>query len=128
MAQNGETPVSDSDEVLGDDADFEKITEEFDAHRQAIYERVCDYMDETDIEPDYVVQLLIDMLVRMRMTAYGLGVENPSAHGLKLDLDPLQKEVSKLVRQSKKAAEDYIAQVKIARAEAEAEEDGEGPG
>ena len=63
------------------------------------------------------------------MTGYGLAVESPSAAGLKLDLDRLQKEVSELVRNAKKGAEEYIAQVKeaIAQAEAEKGDEGESP-
>jgi len=66
----------------------------------------------------------------MRMTAYGLGVENPSVAGLKIDLDRLRDEVGVFLREAKKGAQEYIAQVKDmrARADSETEEDDEKSG
>jgi hypothetical protein len=69
---------------------------------------------------------LIDAMIRMRMTAYGLGVESPSVAGLKLDLDRLRNEVGEFVREAKKGAEEYIGHVKEARAEADAKLAAEG--
>jgi hypothetical protein len=118
--------MPESDDVRDE---MDEFTEEFERHRHAIYDRVSDYMDEVDIDPTYVAHILVDMTIGMRMTGYGLGVESPSAAGLKLDLDRLQKEVSESVRNAKKGAEEYIAQVKeaIAQAEAEKGDEGESP-
>ena len=47
-------------------------------------------------------------------------VESPSAAGLKLDLDRLNKELGEFVREAKKGAEEYIGHVKEMRAEIDA--------
>jgi hypothetical protein len=117
--------MSDSDDVFGEDPGFEQFADEFDRRRKALFERLEEYMDEEDLDDDYMGQLLLDALVRLRMAAYGTGVERPSVAGLKLDLDRLQKQVVEVLREAKKDAEQYIATVKEARAAAEAEEDEE---
>jgi hypothetical protein len=119
-------PMSDSDDLFGDDPAMEEFAEEFERHRNAIYGRLSDYMDAAEIDEAYVAQLLIDAMIRMRMTAYGLGVESPSVAGLKLDLDRLRNEVNEFVREAKKGAEEYIGHVKEARAEADAKLAAEG--
>jgi hypothetical protein len=118
--------MPDSDDVFEDDSASDEFVEDFERHRDAIYELICDYMDDADITEAYVAQLLIDATIRMRMTAYGLGVESPSVAGLKLDLDRLRDEVGVFLREAKKGAEEYIAHVKDmrARADLEAEEEG----
>jgi hypothetical protein len=117
--------MSDSDDLLGDDPALDEFVQDFERHRDAIYARICDYMDEVEINEAYVAQLLIDAMIRMRMTAYGLGVESPSVAGLKLDLDRLRDQVGVFLREAKKGAEEYIGHVKDMRAEADAEEDEE---
>jgi hypothetical protein len=115
--------MPESDDVRDDEMD--EFTAEFERHRHAIYDLISDYMDEVDIDPAYVAHILVDMMIGMRMTGYGLAVESPSAAGLKLDLDRLQKEVSELVRNAKRGAEEYIVHVREARAAADAEEGGD---
>jgi ribosomal protein L7/L12 len=66
-------------------------------------------------------------MIRMRMTAYGMGVESPSVAGLKLDLDRLRDELGVFLREAKKGAEEYIGVVKEMRAKVDAEEDDEKP-
>jgi hypothetical protein len=113
--------MSDSDDVPDGDPAMDQFAEEFERHRDALYEHIVDFMEEEDISEDYVAQLLADAMIRMRMTAYGLGVENPSVAGLKLDLDRLQKELGEFLREAKKGAEEYIGHVKELRAAAAAE-------
>jgi hypothetical protein len=121
--------MPDSDDVSENDSAADAFVEDFERHRDAIYELVCDYMDDVEIGESYVAQLLIDAMIRMRMTAYGMGVESPSVAGLKLDLDRLRDEVGVFLREAKKGAEEYITLVKDMRADAEAaleaEENGE---
>jgi hypothetical protein len=118
--------MSDSDDLFGGDPAIEEFAEELERHRDAIFERIYDYMEEMDIGESYVAQLLIDAMIRMRITAYGLGVESPSVAGLKLDLDRLRNEVNEFLREAKKGAEEYIGHVKEARAEADAKLAAEG--
>ena len=113
--------MSKSDDLSGDDPAIEEFAQEFERHRGVLYERIRDFMDEEEIDESYLVPLLVDAAVRLRMTAYGLDVESPSVAGLKLDLDRLKTEVNEFLREAKKSAEEYIAQVKEARAEADAD-------
>ena len=122
--------MPDSDDVFEDDSASDEFVEDFERHRDAIYERLLDYMDEAEIGEAYVAQLLIDAMIRMRMTAYGLGVESPSVAGIKMDLDRLKDEVSVFLREAKKGADEYIRHVKDLRAEVDAkmeDEEEEGP-
>jgi hypothetical protein len=118
--------MSDSDDVFGEDPGFEQFADEFDRRRKALFERLEEYMDEEDLDDDYMGQLLLDALVRLRMAAYGTGVERPSVAGLKLDLDRLRNEVNVFLREAKKGAEEYIGHVKDMRAEADAKFEAEG--
>src|ERR1700726_1256073 len=121
MVRNGDKmPMSGSDDLSGDDPEGDKFVEEFERHRDALYDHICDFMEEAEISESYVAQLLVDAMIRMRMTAYGMGVESPSVAGLKLDLDRLRDEVGVFLREAKKGAEEYIALVKDMRADAEA--------
>jgi hypothetical protein len=122
--------MSDSGDLFDDDPSMDEFAADVERHRDAIHEMICDYMDEAEITEAYVAQLLIDAMIRMRMTAYGLGVENPSVAGLKIDLDRLRDEVGVFLREAKKGAQEYIAQVKDmrARADSETEEDDEKSG
>jgi hypothetical protein len=118
--------MSDPDDVPDDDA-MDQFAEEFERHRDALHEHICDFMEEAEISEAYVAQLLADAMIRMRMTAYGLEVESPSVAGLKLDLDRLQKELGEFLREAKKGAEEYIGHVKEMRAAVDAKlEDEEG--
>jgi hypothetical protein len=109
--------MSDSDDLSGEDPEIDEFVEDFERHRNAIYESILDYMEEVEINEAYVAQLLCDAMIRMRMTAYGLGVESPSVAGLKMDLDRLKDEVNVFLREAKKGAEEYIAHVKELRQE-----------
>jgi hypothetical protein len=113
--------MSEPDDFPEDDAAMDQFVEDFERHRDAIYELICDYMEDADVNEGYVAPLLADAAIRMRMTAYGLGVENPSVAGLKLDLDRLRNELNEFLREAKKGAEEFIGRVKELRAAADAE-------
>ena len=117
--------MPDSNDLFGDDPAMDEFAEELERHRQAIFERIYDYMEEVEISESYVAQLLMDAMIRMRMTAYAMGVESPSVAGLKIDLDRLGGEVGEFLREAKKGAEEYIVHVKEMRAEVDAEEEPE---
>jgi hypothetical protein len=118
-------PMSGSDDLSGDYPEGDKFVEEFERHRDALYDHICDFMEEAEISEAYVAQLLADAMIRMRMTAYGMGVESPSVAGLKLDLDRLRDELGVFLREAKKGAEEYIGVVKEMRAEVDAEDEDE---
>ena len=114
--------MPDSDDSFSDDPEFKKFADEFERHREALYQLVSDYMDEEGVSETFAAQLLLDATVHMRMAAYGTVVEHPSVNGLKLDLDRLRQEVEQFVREAKKGAEEYIREVKSLREEIEREE------
>ena len=113
--------MSDPDDLPGDDPETDKFVEEFERHRDALCDHICGFMEEAEINEAYVAQLLADAMIRMRMTAYGMGVESPSVAGLKLDLDRLRDELGVFLREAKKGAEEYIGLVKKMRAEVDEE-------
>jgi hypothetical protein len=114
--------MSDTDDLFGEDPAVDEFVGEFERHRDALYEHICDFMEEEELSEGYTSQLLVDAMVKMRMTAYGIEVEKPSVAGIKMDLDRLRDKLGVLLREAKKGAEEYIGHVKEMRAEIEAEE------
>jgi hypothetical protein len=100
--------MTDSDDQSEKDPEFDQFAEDYEGHRAALFDLVSDYMDKHDLEEGYVAQLLLDLTLNMRMAAYAMGVESPSAAGLRLDLDRWQREVVGFVREAQKDAESYI--------------------
>jgi hypothetical protein len=121
--------MSDTDDLLPDDPEeFKKFADDFESRREAFYQHVLDFMDQEEIDEAYMAHLLFDAAISMRMTAYGMGVENPSVAGLKIDLDRVAREVGEMLRETKKGAEEYIRTVKQERERAAAEGEGEAEG
>jgi hypothetical protein len=110
----------DEDDVVGEDAE---PGNDFERHREDLYGRITQFMEEEDISEAAASYLLLDAALTMRMTAYGIGVENPSVAGLKLDLDRLQREVADFIRLAKKGAEEFIRKAKEMRATIEEEDE-----
>jgi hypothetical protein len=108
------------DEPFGDDPELEKFADDFERHHQVIYDYLSDFMDEHEVDQLYVAEILMDIVLGLRMTAYGVTVENPSVAGLKLELDRLGRDLDDMVREAKKGAEGFIRETKALRAEAEA--------
>jgi hypothetical protein len=117
--------VPEPEDVLNEDPEVDEFAVEVERHRDALFDYLLDYIEDEEISEAYMAPLLLDLMVRMRMTAYGFGVESPSVAGLKLDLDRLQKEVGEFLREAKKGAEEYIVHIKDMRAEAAAADDGD---
>ena len=66
--------------------------------------------------------MLLNLAVNMRMVAYAMETEKPSAAGLKLDLDRMRATWSRLrARRRRRAPRRFIASAKTAIAEAEKE-------
>ena len=114
--------MSDSDDPFGEvPEDMRQFADDLERHRQELHERICDYMNEEEIDENYVAHLLLESAVNLRMSAYGVYVENPSVAGLKIDLDRMGRELDEMLRAAKKGAEEYIRLVKEERAKLEAE-------
>ncbi|MBN8997825.1 MAG: hypothetical protein J0H54_00125 [Rhizobiales bacterium] len=97
------------------DEGYDEIEAEYDAHREALFELVSGYAEEHDLDDALLTGLLLDLSVSTRMLLYAYGTEKPSAGGLKLELDRFLKDVGDHVREVKKAAEDFIADIKADR-------------
>ena len=112
----------DSDDLFGEEPeDMKQFADDLERHRQELHERICDYMNEEEIDENYVAHLLLESAINLRMSAYGVYVENPSVAGLKIDLDRMGRELDEMLRAAKKGAEEYIRLVKEERAKLEAE-------
>ncbi len=95
-----------------DDAEFEAFAEEYEEHRGALFEIISDYADEQELDDGLLVALLLDLAVTARMIAYADTVEKPSASGLRLELDRFLKDAGDHVREVKKGAEEFIADLR----------------
>jgi hypothetical protein len=95
----------------------EAAVEEYERLHEALLEQLEEFMDVEGVDEDLVTELLVDAALHLRMTAYGMDTEQPSAAGLKLDLDHFGHEIEDLINDAKKGAEGYIEQVKKLRAE-----------
>ena len=106
-----------SDEPLDDDEAYD----EFNRLQMALLERIEEFIEDEDVGDADVADLLMSCAVHLRMVAYGINVEKPSAGGLKLDLDRFRQDIEALIRDAKKGADDFIVQAKEARAKAGSE-------
>jgi hypothetical protein len=114
-----------SDDDRPDDPDVKEFMDEVEQHSSAIYELVSDYMDDLEVPEAIISHVLLSMAFNMRMVAYVMDTEKPSAGGLKLDLDRMRNEIEQILRESKKGAEVFIKSAKTAIAEAEKENEAE---
>ncbi len=112
-----------SDDGRSVDPDVQEFMDEVEQHSQAIYEMVSDYMDDLEIPEAIISHVLLNLAFNMRMVAYVIDTEKPSAGGLKLDLDRMRNEIEQIIRESKKGAEAFVKSAKTAIAEAEKESD-----
>jgi hypothetical protein len=112
-----------TEDLFGDDAELAEAAEEYEDHCMALFDLVSEHVEKEEIDALVAVHMLAEVTLRLRMVAYGIGVERPSAGGLKLDLDRFGQELDQLIRHTKKGADEFIASVKAAREAAEREED-----
>jgi hypothetical protein len=114
-----------SDNGRSNDPDVQEFMDEVEEHSRAIYEMVSDYMDDLEVPEAIISHVLLNLAFNMRMVAYVIDTEKPSAGGLKLDLDRMRNEIEQILRESKKGAEAFIKSAKTAIAEAEKEAEAE---
>lgn len=98
-----------------DDQEFDAFAEEYEEHREALFDLISDYADEHQVDDALLMGLLLDLTITTRMMLYANGTEKPSASGLRLDLDRLLKDVGDHLREIKKDAEGFISEVKSQR-------------
>ncbi len=115
--------MSSSDDLFGGDRDLEAFAEEMDRHGHEIHEFVTTYLDEHDISEGVASHMMLSLAINLRMLAYGLETAKPSASGLKIDLDRFGREIEEVIRDTKKHAEEFIAEIKAALADGAEDED-----
>jgi hypothetical protein len=97
--------------------------DELEQHGLNLHQLIQDYMDKHDLSDELGAVLLLNISVRMRMVGYALDTEQPSASGLKMDLDRFHHEIGDCIRAAKKGAEEFIEEAMVLREEAEDEID-----
>ncbi len=103
---------SGNDDFELDEEELDAGAQELERHGDAIYSSIKDYIAEHDLPEDVVSGMLLVMAIQLRMVGYAFDTEQPSATGLKLDLDRFRNEMEEAVRAAKKDAEEFIAEVK----------------
>jgi len=94
------------------DEDGNEALEDFNRLTDLLFQRVSEFADEEDVDDDILPLLLLRLSVTMRMTGYAASVAKPSGGGLKLDLDRFRRAADELIRETKKDADRFIAQVR----------------
>jgi hypothetical protein len=117
--------MNSQDKELDDAQAEDEAGEELEQHGLALHEMLQDYMDEHDLSDKLGALLLLNISIRMRMVGYALETEQPSASGLKMDLDRFQHEIGDCIRAAKKGAEEFIEEAMVLREEAEDDADDE---
>ncbi len=115
--------MSSKDDQFDDDPDLVAVVDEMDRHSHELYNLVTDYMDEHDVSEAMASHLLLGLALNLRMLAYGLETGQPSASGLRLDLDRFRREVEDVIRDTKKGAEAFIDEVRSALADDDGDDD-----
>jgi hypothetical protein len=97
------------------DDELAAFEQEYDEHREALFDLISNYAEENELDDAMLTGLLLDLAVSMRMVIYAHSMEKPSSSGLKLELDRFLKDVGEHVREVKKGADEFIADVKAER-------------
>jgi hypothetical protein len=119
LDNRSEVGMPDENDDLSDD----EALEEFNRLTILLSQRVSEFADEEDVGDDILPLLLLRLSVTMRMTGYAMSVAKPSGGGLKLDLDRFRRAADELIREMKKDADHFIAQIRESMAADESGED-----
>jgi hypothetical protein len=99
-----------NDDLFGEDGD--EALDDFNRLTELLFQRVTEFAEEEDVADDVLPLLLLRLSATTRMMAYAMSVAKPSGGGLKLDLDRFRRDADELVREMKKDADRFIAQVR----------------
>jgi len=113
-------PNSDDDVF---DEDENEAVKDFDRLTDILFQLVSEFAEEEAVPDDLLPLLLLRLSATTRMMAYATSVAKPSGGGLKLDLDRFRRDADDLIREMKRDADRFIAQVKESIAAAGPEED-----
>jgi hypothetical protein len=110
-----------NDDLFGEDGN--EAVDDFNHLTDLLFQRVLEFADEENVADDILPLLLLRVSATMRMMAYAASVTKPSGAGLKLDLDRFRRDADELIREMKKDADRFIAQVRESMAEGEPDKD-----
>jgi hypothetical protein len=113
--------MPDDEDLFGEDRD-ERV-DDFNRLTDILFQRVSEFAEEEDVGDELLAPLLLRLALTMRMVAYAATAAKPSGGGLKLDLDRFRRNIEDLIRETKKDADRFIAQVRESIATAELGED-----
>jgi hypothetical protein len=122
LDKRSEAGMPDENDDLFDE-DGNEALEDFNRLTDILFQRVLEFADEEDVADDILPLLLLRVSATMRMMAYAASVAKPSGGGLKLDLDRFRREADELIREMKKDADRFIAQVRETMAAEELDKD-----
>jgi hypothetical protein len=105
------------DDLFNEDESDREAVDEFERMRELLHARISEFADEHDVPDGMLSALLLDLAVTARMMDYTLSVEKPSASGLKLELDRMQRDIADFVRDCKRHADEFIEHSKDAIAQ-----------
>lgn len=97
-----------------DETEYESWDDEQEAHVEALRDMVLDYLDEHEVDEGTAVFGLVEVALSVAMSGYAMSVDKPSVGGLRMALDRLAKDISDLIREAKKSAEEFLAETKAA--------------
>jgi hypothetical protein len=91
------------------DEDIEAaMAEVYENHRSELYEIIYEYVDEEELNEDFLAQLMLDLAVSTRLNAYAAEADNPTVEGVKAELDKFAAEMNDLVVEAKREAGNFV--------------------
>ena len=108
--------------LFGPEDSDQQVLDEFDKLVLAFQEHVDAFAVERDLTFGVVSLLAAQVAMTMRMFDYAASADEPSAAGLKLELDRYRGEIDNAVSSAKNGAGEFLAIAGEAFAQAEADE------
>jgi hypothetical protein len=99
------------------------MAEVYENHRSELYEIIYEYVDEEELNEDFLAQPMLDLAVSTRLNAYAAEAEHPTAEGVVSELDKFAAEMNDLVVEAKREAGAFVEALLEERARADDEDD-----
>ncbi len=94
----------------------ERSDEDRERLQHVLLEQIDAFMGQEGVEEGEMIELLVEVALRLRMAAYGANVDEPAVASFKYDLQQFRHDIEGLLREAKKSAEDYVEFIKQTRA------------
>ena len=108
--------MSDTKDPTANDTEVGRPDEDRERLQQALLEKIDAFMDEEGVEGNEMIELLVEVALRLRMANYGTNVDEPAVASFKFDLEQFRHDIEVLLREAKKGAEGYVEFVRQTRA------------